>query len=163
MTNAILVAAGFISIAIGVFFHRKRNFLIACIAVAVVLLVAPFVRYWSLTRDAYDWTIVVERDLGTVENPRGIFVDRIEWITDYERLKRQRGHVGSLPLNSETIRKVWHVKGYIPVEIRVVMLIGSDTVGITRMLSDLPPGEYTFTLTIDPQDVPHWDYQPSGP
>ena len=155
--NIILFGLGFLSVCAAVILRERRTLLNILIAVALLFLVAPFVRQAYLTRDAYEWTVVAERTLGDAEEQRVIYVQRIEWITDYEVLKRQRGHVRSLVLDDETTRGEWTVKGYVPVQIRAEILYRSYEYVITRNYPDLEPGSYVFTLSFDEEDVGRWD------
>jgi len=161
-TNIILVALGFASVSAAVVFSRRRPLLVAFVSLGAVFFAAPFALHWYLTRDAYEWTIVVEREVDESADQRVIFVERIEWITDYEALKRQRGHVRSLLLDDDTTRKVWQVKGYVPVSIRAELLVGSSEVVFTRNFRDRGPGSYTFVLTIDENDFGAWSIEPGS-
>jgi len=158
-TSFILVAIGFVSVSVGIILYRKRTLLILFVALGLALFAVPFALHAYYTRDAYEWTIVVERDVAEMDDPRVVFIQQIEWITDYEELKRQRGRVRSLILDEETTRKVWHVKGYEPVAIRAEVLAGSDEIGITRNFSGIGPGGYTFTLSFDENDVGTWSIE----
>jgi hypothetical protein len=162
-TNFVLVAIGFVSLSVGVIVYKKRKLFVLFVALGLVLFTVPFVRHWYYTRDAYEWTIAVERDVAEAGDPETIFIERIEWITDYEVLKRQRGDVRSLILNEETTSKEWNVRGFTPVAIRAEVLAGSNEFAVTRNFTDLDPGRYTFTLEFDEQDVPRWQIEPSGP
>lgn len=157
-TNIILVALAFLSVSTGVLLHKKRRFLLAFIAIGVLLFIAPFVLHRYHTRNAYEWTIVAERTVEGTDDPQVIFIHRIEWITNYEVLTRQRGHVRSVSLDGDTVRKVWHVRGYEPVAIRAEIVYGHDEIALTRNFSGLEPGAYTFTLAFDVNDEGSWSF-----
>jgi hypothetical protein len=162
-TSVILVAAGFVVISAAIFLKKYRIVFISLLSAAFILFAAPFYLHWYYTRDAYEWKIVVERDLGDIEDPEVIYIDRIEWITDYEVLKRQRHHVGSLILDDETTYKEWRAKGYIPVGIRASILFGSNEVGVSRSFNNLGAGSYLLTLKFNENDVGIWSIEPWDP
>jgi hypothetical protein len=151
-----MVAAG-VCAAIGIFLFRRKKLFALLLGLAALFLALPFVRYAVLTRDAYDWTIVVRREMPGDSDARVIYIREIQWITDYEILKRVRGDVGSLLLNKDRTGKTWTAKGYIPLSIRADVLYGSDNAAISRSFSGLEAGSYTFTLTFDENDSGSWD------
>jgi hypothetical protein len=147
--SAISVAIAFVSIVLGVVFFKKKTLFVVFISIGILLIAFPFVRHFVLTRDAYDWTIVVRRVPPSGRDPRVLFISDIEWITDYEKLKRQRGDVRSYVMAEDTTEKVWNAKGYIPLYIVVDILYGSSTMKIGRNFDGLEAGSYTFTFTFD--------------
>lgn len=155
-TNFILVAVGFLSVSIGVFLYRRRTLFVLFIVIGLLLFTIPFVRNWYLTRDAYEWKIVVERSITESGEPSAIVVQEIEWITSYENLARQRGRVRSLVLDQDTTRGEWRVRGFEPIAIRAEILYGSDEIALTRNFKALDPGEYTFTLSFDENGIGRW-------
>jgi hypothetical protein len=155
-TNFLIVVLGTCSITIGAFVFRKRKLFVLLVSLGILMLAYPFVRHHVLTRDAYEWTIIVHRELGDSQEHKPIFIDSIEWITDYEKLKKQRRSVGSFMLNKDKTGKEWKAKGYIPVAISADVLYGRIDFKITRNLAEMDPGRYTFTLTFDENDVGIW-------
>ena len=153
-----MVLAG-ICVAVGIYVFKRKPLFITFLALGALFFALPFVRYAVLTRDAYEWTIVVQRELGDATDPEVIFISDIEWITDYEELKRIRGRVGSLLLDADTTGKTWKVKGYIPLSIRAEIMYGSDEFGISRTFSELEAGSYTFTLSFAENDRGRWDIE----
>ena len=158
-TNFILVSIGFCSLSIGIFLYKKRVLFISFLSLGLVLLVSPFVLHAYLTRDAYPWKIVVEREMDSSREPRVFFIEKIEWVTDYEQLKRRRGHVGSLVMDEDRTRKEWNIKGYIPLSIQAFILYGSEEHSIYRDLEGSEAGSYTFTLTFDVNDRGTWNIE----
>ena len=150
-----IVMAG-VCVAVGIFVFKRKKLFVLLLSLGMLLFAFPFVRNYALTRDGYEWTIVVQREIGNSTDPEVIFVSDIEWITDYEKLKRRRGDVGSLLLDKDTTGKVWHVKGYIPLSIRAEVLYGNSTRKISRSFRDLEAGSYTFTLTFNEDDRGTW-------
>lgn len=156
VTNFIVVAIGFCTIGIGVYVHKRRALFISLLSIGVLLCAYPFVGHQIATRDAYPWKIVVHREINYSDEPEVIFVSGIEWITDYERLKKQRGHVRSLLLNHDRTGKEWDVKGYIPISIAADVMYGNREFRVTRNLRGMKAGSYTFTLIFDENDVGSW-------
>ena len=158
-TNFILVVLGFCSLSAGIFLYKKRTLFISFLALGLVFLVSPFALNLYLTRSAHPWTIVVQREIDSSREPRVFFLQKIEWITDYEQLGGRRGHVGSLLLDEDLTRKEWRVKGYIPISIEAFILYGSDEYSIFRSLDGLEAGSYTFTLSFDVNDSGTWSIE----
>ena len=154
--NFVSVALGFGSIGIGVFVRRKKVLFVSFLCLGLLLIAYPFVADHVATRDAFEWKIVVHREINYSHEPKVIFVSDIEWITDYERIKRKRGDVRSLLLSKDTTDKEWDVKGYIPVSIAADIMYGSEEYKVTRNLRGMEPGSYTFTLTFDEDDRGRW-------
>ena len=159
ITHLISIVLGFVSVLIGVFSRKKKWLFYPLIALGIILCAYPFINYSLLTGDAYDWKIVVSRELDAAGDPKVIFIQDIEWITDYRILKKRRGYVRSLLLDEDTTRKVWKVHGYIPVAIDADIIYGTGKYTITRNFSGLPPGSYTFTLKFDENDVGMWSIE----
>ena len=157
--HLISIVLGFTSILMGVFSRKKKWLFYSLVALGIILCAYPFVNYSLLTGDSYEWKIVVNRELDTSGEPKIIFVQDIEWITDYRVLKRRRGYVYSLLLDEDTTHKVWKVRGYIPVAIDADIIYGAGEYTITRNFNELPPGSYTFTLTFDENDVGMWSFE----
>ena len=155
-TNFILVGIGFISICAGVIFQKKRVLLILFLFVGLLSISYPFVHNYIATRDAYEWKIIVYREIDNSRDPKVIFIRDIEWVTDYERIKGRRGSVRSFFFRRETIRKEFDVKGYIPVSIAANVLYGANDFHITRIMGPVEPGSYTFTLFFDENDRGSW-------
>ena len=159
--NFILVMLGFCSVSIGVFVFKKKKLFIVFMSVGLVLFAYPFVMHKIYTRDAYNWNIVVHRETDDPQDARVIFVRDIEWITDYEKLKRQRGDVRSFFLDEDTTEKEFVVKGFVPLSIEADIVYGPDQKTIYRDLEGLKAGSYTFTLTFDENDRGSWSVLPS--
>ena len=159
IAHPISIVLGFASILIGFFTREKKWFLYSFVALGIILCAYPFINYTLLTGDSYEWKIVVNRELDASGEPEVIYIQDIEWITDYRVLKKWRGYVRSLLLNENTTRKVWTVRGYIPVAIDADILYGTGEYMITRNFGGLPPGSYTFTLTFDKNDMGMWSIE----
>ena len=116
----------------------------------------PFIDNHISTLKAYEWKIVVYRNINYSHDPKIIFVRNIQWITDYETITRRRGAVSSLLLNNNKTGKEWNVKGYIPISIEADIAYGSDKYKLTKIFYGMEAGSYTFTLTFDENDRGSW-------
>ena len=154
--NFIIVALGFCSVVVGVIFLKRKKLLFLFVSIGLLMFAFPFVRNAVLTKDAYKWTIVVQRTLTDSGDPKVIFIDDIQWVTDYEKLKLRRGKVGSVLLNGKKTGKVWNVKGYVPLSIAANIVYGRDQIQIWKGLEGMEAGSYTFTLTFDENDRGKW-------
>lgn len=154
--NFVSIALALCSFSIGIFLHKKKKLFFLLLSLGLLFVAFPFVNHQILTRGAYEWKIVVLRHTENTDDPRIIFIRDIEWITDYEKLKKKRGRVGSLLLDKDTTGKEWDVKGFIPLYIKANILIGSDNISITRTFKDMPAGSYTFTLTFNEKNRGSW-------
>lgn len=162
-TNIILVAIGFCSVAAAIFLSKRRLLFVALLSLGVLLGLSPLALDRYLTRDSYDWHIVVERELPETGEPRVIFIQHVEWISNYELRERKRRRTGSVLLNAERTTKTWKVGGYEPVAIEARVLYGSDEFSIIRNFDGLEAGRYTFTLTFDENDRGRWSVEKRPP
>jgi hypothetical protein len=160
--NFVFVALGFCSVSVGIFLSKRKKLFFPLLALGLVLFMMPFARIAILTSNAYDWTIIVNREFSDTQEPKVIFVRDIEWVTDYEKLKRRRGDLRPFFLNEETTGKERHAKGYIPLAIEAHIVYGSLQYNIYRDLRGLEAGSYTFILTFNEKDVGTWDVVPTG-
>ena len=158
--NITFVVLAFVSVCMGIIFSKRKKLLISFVLIGLFLIAAPFARFRILTSDAYDWTIVVERKIDASKGPKVIYIDQIEWITDYEKLKRQRGHTRSYLLNDKSTGKVWNVKGYIPLSIKAKIGYGQSQHTVSKVFRGLEAGSYTFTLTFDENGIGSWALEP---
>ena len=154
--NFMLVLLGFCSLSIGIFVYKKKALFVLFLSLGLLLVAYPFIDNHISTLNAYEWNIVVYRKINYSHNPKIIFVRDIQWITDYEKIKRRRGEVRSLLLDKDTTGKEWNVKGYIPISIQADIVYGSDKYKITRNFDGVEAGSYTFTLIFDENDSGRW-------
>ncbi len=155
-TNFILVILGFCSFSIGIFVYKRKKLLVLFLSLGLLMSAYPFIDNYISTLKAYEWTIMVYRKIDYFHDPKVIFVRSIQWITDYDRIKRRRGEVRSLLLNNDTTEKEWRVKGYIPVSIEADIIYGSDNYKIVKNFGEMEAGSYTFTLFFDEDDRGSW-------
>ena len=154
--NFILVILGFCSFSIGIFVYKKKALFVLFLSLGLLMFAYPFIDDHISTLDAYEWKIVVYRKINYSHDPKIIFVRNIQWITDYETIKRRRGEVSSFLLKKNITGKEWDVKGYIPISIDADIVYGSDKYKLIKNFYGMEAGSYTFTLTFDEDDRGSW-------
>jgi len=155
-THFVSIALALVAFAAAAFLFKRKAFFVLFLVLGALLVAFPFVNTAVATSGAYEWKIVVQREIAEGSDPTVIFIQDIEWITEYPRIERHRDDVRSLILDEDTVGKEWDAKGYIPLSIRAEILYGSNNIGVTRTFRELAPGSYTFTLTFNENDQGSW-------